>query len=261
MKKTDNTSLIFDLRLFGSQREALLEILDSWLSSRVGLKVILTPNPEQVVQAEQNPDFKQVLQRADLLLPDGIGLVFAARFLSLLDQAQPIKQRITGISVVEDLLARAWQRDLEVLVIGGRDYSPGSYFACRQLKVHWTAGYEDAARPNKQEERAVIQLIEKLKPKLVFVALGAPRQEFWLEQHRDLLENNGVKIAMAVGGSFDYLLGKVGRAPDLVQRLGMEWLYRLWQEPWRFKRQLRLVTFSWLTIKSAIKNIKQTTDK
>ena len=95
-------------------------------------------------------------------------------------------------------------------------------------------------------------MIKQIKPRLVFVALGAPTQELWIAQHRNLLRKNNVEIAMAVGGSFDYLLNKVPRAPRWMQKLGLEWLFRLIIEPWRIKRQLRLIGFIALTIKKAI---------
>ena len=252
MKKTDDTALLFDLAIFSRRKGELLGIFENWLNEAQRLYVIYTPNPEQVVQSRGNEQFKQVLKEADLLLPDGVGLVVASRFLSLFNKAEPLSERIAGVDTAESLLDIARQRDLQVLVVGGRNYSPEDYFAYKGAKIDWTSGYQDALQPTSSEKRALEARVKKTKPDLVFVALGAPTQELWIDQHRALLSRNKVKIAMAVGGSFDYLLNKLPRAPYWFRRLGLEWLFRLIIEPWRLKRQLRLVVFIALTIKKAI---------
>lgn len=254
MKNTDNTSLLFDLSIFSSEKTALLSELEKWLQQAAGLKVIYTPNPEQIVQTRGNSSFQAALKKADLLLPDGVGLVMAAKFLSLFGKAKPLSERIAGVEVVADLLEIALRQQLEVLVIGGRGYSPRDYFAYKGAKINWLPGFEDIQHPTRGEKSKLNKKIAKLKPDLVFVALGAPDQELWIEENRDLLSKNKVRLAMAVGGSFDYLLGKVPRAPYWFRKLGLEWLFRLIMEPWRFKRQLRLVTFMNLTIRKAFKN-------
>lgn len=254
MKKTDGKELLFGLNLFSKQKTSLLKILQKWLKASNQLHLVMTPNPEQIIQSRGNSDFKQALQQADLLLPDGVGLVLAARFLAKFDKAQPIVARIAGVEVVADLLAMARQLDAAVLVVGGRDYSPADYFAYKGLKVNWTPGFTNALQPTQKEQQQLQQLIRKLKPAVVFVALGAPTQELWLVENRDLLEKNGVRIAMAVGGSFDYLLGKVPRAPYWWRKLGLEWLFRLLVEPWRWKRQLRILVFLGLIISELIRD-------
>lgn len=269
MKNTVDSTLLFDLNVFSSTKQSLLKNLQRWLkegqwnfsqqspaserspSLDSDLKVIYTPNPEQVVQSRGDLGFKRVLQEADLLLPDGIGLVLASRFLAKFDKAQPIAERIAGVDVVADLLEMAHQLDGEVLVVGGRDYSPSDYFVYKGLKVNWTPGFANALQPTKKEQQQLDKHIKKIKPTLVFVAFGAPAQELWLVENRALLEESGVRIAMAVGGSFDYLLGKVPRAPFWWQKLGLEWFYRLLHQPWRGKRQLRLVHFILLTLRTA----------
>jgi len=252
MKKIDSTALLFDLALFSNRRVDLLSILEKWLDEAQGLHVVYTPNPEQIVQSRGNKKFRQVLEEADVLLPDGVGLVIASRLLSLLDKSKPLSERIAGVEVVADLLELARQKELKVLVIGGRNYSPEDYFAHEGAKIDWTPGYKNALKPTLSEKRELESKIKEIRPDLVFVAFGAPTQELWIKQHRALLSKNKVKIAMAVGGSFDYLLNKVPRAPYWFRKLGLEWLFRLVVEPWRLKRQLRLVAFMVLTIKKAI---------
>ena len=253
MKNADNTSLLFDLDIFGRRKAELLKMLEKWFNEGDQLHLVYTPNPEQIVQSRGNKDFKQVLQQADLLLPDGIGLVFAARFLSIFGKAKPIAERITGVSIVADLLKLAKEKDLEVLVVGGREYSPSDYFAYQGLKVHWQSGYQDVRRPTSDENKQLQAKIKEIKPDIVFVAFGAPFQELWLAKNKNLLEKNKVKLGMAVGGSFDYLLDKISRAPYWMRKIGLEWIFRLIIEPWRIKRQLRLVSFMFLIIKTLFK--------
>ncbi|MBU0576817.1 WecB/TagA/CpsF family glycosyltransferase [Patescibacteria group bacterium] len=247
MKKTYSTSLLFDLNIFSRRKSSLLEILGKWLKENNGLKVIYTPNPEQIVQSRGNDKFKQALQRADILLPDGMGLVIASRFLSFFHQTQPLFERIAGVEVVESLLEMAHQQGSRVVVIGGRDYSPEDYFAYNRAKIYWTPGFKNVYQPTAVEKKHLEEFLVQVQPDLVLVAFGAPAQELWIDQHRDLLQKNGIKIAMAVGGSFDYLLGKIPRAPYWFKKLGLEWLFRLIIEPWRLKRQLRLISFVGLT--------------
>jgi len=248
MKKTDNTSLLFDLNVFSRRKNSLLNLVKTWLQENGTLKVIYTPNPEQIVQSRGNEEFRLVLQKADVLLPDGVGLVVASKILAFFKKVQPLHERIAGVEVAEDLLELARQRELEVLVIGGRNYSPEDYFAYKGAKINWTHGFKDISLPTLNEKRQLEEKIVKIKPTIVFVAFGAPAQELWIEQHRVLLQQNGVRIAMAVGGSFDYLLGRVPRAPYWFRKLGLEWLFRLIIEPWRLKRQLRLVKFLGIVI-------------
>ena len=254
MKKTDSKALLFDLTIFSNRKSDLLKVLDKWLKEENKLHTIYTPNPEQVVQSRGNSEFLTALQQADILLPDGLGLVIASKFLAFFNQKKSLAEKIAGVEVVKDLLDMASQRDLEVLVIGGRGYSPEDYFSYQGAKINWTPGYKQALKPTSQEEKQLEGMIKKIKPDVVFVAFGAPTQELWIEQHQVLLTKNKVKIAMTVGGSFDYLLNKVPRAPYWFRKLGLEWLFRLIIEPWRLKRQLRLIAFIVLTIKKAIEN-------
>lgn len=238
------------------------------------LHLIMTPNPEQIIQSRGQDQLSQrflaALQSADLLLPDGVGLVLASRFLG-----RPIQEKVSGVWLVSELLKIAANQDLTTLVIGGKDYDKDhdkhhdADHDCEHLfsdfkgktsknktlknktsknKIKWTPAYRDVTQPTREEQLALQTKLRQLKPDLVFVAFGAPQQELWLAENRQLLEENGVKIAMAVGGSFDFLFGKVKRAPRLVRQLGLEWLFRLIQEPWRWKRQTRLIKFIFLTL-------------
>ncbi|HRN71205.1 MAG TPA: WecB/TagA/CpsF family glycosyltransferase, partial [Candidatus Woesebacteria bacterium] len=114
-------------------------------------------------------------------------------------------------------------------------------------------GVSDIHNPKKEEEEKIFSIVADYKPQILFVAFGSPYQELWLYHHADRLQ--GI-ICMGVGGSFDFLTGRVKRAPMLIRRLGLEWFFRLIVEPWRWKRQLRLVEFVYLIGKQRLGLLK-----
>lgn len=211
------------------------------------LKLIMTPNPEQIMLARREKRFLKLLQEADVLLPDGQGLVWASG----------VKTRLTGSDSVKEILKIAREKKLKVLLIGGNYQAnkgnqliiPGT----KENMIFYTKGYQNITKVDQNEEKTVELLISTIKPDIVFLAFGAPKQEEWLVNHRDLLAKNQVKLAMVVGGSFDFLLNKVKRAPFLWQKLHGEWLWRLIQEPKRLKRQLVLPQFAFLVVTGRIK--------
>lgn len=234
--------------------------------------IIFTPNPEQIVLASENSQFREYLSQADLLLPDGAGLVLASRLLAASARAIPIPERITGIDLVAALLEKAVTEKKKVLVVGGRGYGKNQVagqvipentsklnvlseflpeMAVNDPEWYWLEGYNDVENPTKLEEKQVSQVIKKLKPDYVFVALGAPYQERWLLEHRTLLEETHAAVGIAVGGTFDVLTGQLERAPEWMQRSHLEWLYRLKQEPWRWRRQTKLLLF----VKEAVQEL------
>lgn len=128
-------------------------------------------------------------------------------------------------------------------------------------QVWWLSGYQDVTRPSPQEEQRVLDAIKNLKPAVVFVAFGAPHQERWAASHLKTCFESGARVVMVVGGAFDFLLGKSQRPPSWVQQLGFEWLFRLLQEPWRWRRQLRLIRFAWLVTVQAMLTSSQKIQK
>ncbi|MAF20811.1 MAG: hypothetical protein CMI55_03970 [Parcubacteria group bacterium] len=185
---------------------------------------IVTLNPEFLVKAQKDQSFKQILNQADLALPDGIGLIFAAWFLG-----QSLKQRIAGVDLMEKICQKAAQNGWPVCLIGGQ--SDIAQKAGANLKKKYP-GLE----------------INQNNPKILFVALGAPKQEKWIVEN--LKNIPSVKLAIGVGGSFDFISGQVRRAPRLIRFLGLEWLWRLMRQPWRIKRIFRaIIIFPWLVLK------------
>jgi N-acetylglucosaminyldiphosphoundecaprenol N-acetyl-beta-D-mannosaminyltransferase len=250
MKNTYKQGKLLQLSLFGKRKSDLLIILKKWLqvvSNDKRMRVIFTPNAEQAVQAYEDESFRELLSQADLLLPDGSGVVLASRWFPVVGQ-QPLREWIPGVDVAKHLFELAATNDSQVAVIGGRGYqefSEGSFA--------WHEGYQDISNPTSNEQRAVEAFIRKVKPAILLVAFGAPHQERWVVKNRQLLEQVGVKVVMVVGGALDMLSGKLPRAPQWLRSLGLEWAFRLYQEPWRWKRQLRLVKFAWLVVSGRVR--------
>jgi N-acetylglucosaminyldiphosphoundecaprenol N-acetyl-beta-D-mannosaminyltransferase len=265
MKKNDSSVNILGLSLFGSNKEQLLALLKNKIYNSNKISYIYTPNPEQVVQSRGHDEiskrFLQALNDANILLPDGIGLVLASNYLYARKKIQkPLSERITGADVttnIIEILGQSTQKLIgrrpNALLIGGRGYSELRLAQLSDqygVSLVWEPAYQDVANQTDSETQHIIKKIAQIKPKVVFVAFGAPYQEIWLHEHRAELEKAGVVIGMAVGGSFDFLLGITPRAPVLMQNLGLEWLFRLLIQPWRWRRQLRLLEFCWIVAKS-----------
>lgn len=213
---------------------------------------LFTPNPEILVQAYEDVSFYTVLKHADVLIPDGMGLVWASKWLTPVGQ-NAIPERVAGTDVVSALLDFSAKHHWRVLVVGGRDYVPSATAAPQLLaglpgEVYWLPGFASVTAPTETETETLKTELQNLKPAMVFVAFGAPAQELWITQTLPELKTAGVKLAMSVGGAFDFLLGNVARAPKLLQVLGLEWIYRLARQPWRWRRQLKLIEFVKLAV-------------
>ena len=233
---------IFDLDFFAGTKKEFVEVLTEKMnSSQLSPIIVYTPNTEQVVLTKSDPGFKEILQRGEYRIPDGMGIVTASRLLSFFTRQAPLPERIAGTDVVETLIKLNSKH--KILLIGGREYE-----SKLPANITWTEGYCDVSKPTDEEEHRLEQLIRKTRPQIVFVAFGAPVQERFIYKHFDVLLNNKVALVMVVGGAFDFLLGKVQRAPQWMQRSGFEWLFRLVQEPWRWKRQIRIIQFQWILL-------------
>lgn len=209
-----------------------------------GLSMVFTPNSEILVDAVKDPYFTQVLNSGNLVIPDGIGVVIASKFYGM-----PMKERVTGYDLMCKLIAIAHNKDKSIYFIGGKEgvaeeAALNIIQKYKDIKIlGWHNGYFD-----EEEEKTIINNIIELKPDIVFVALGAPKQEKWIYENRHKLP---VKIAMGVGGSIDVLANRVKRAPSFYQKAGLEWFYRLMKEPRRFLRVLKLPKFILLSLYDA----------
>jgi len=201
-----------------------------------GRKVIVTPNAEIIMAARKNTDFMEMLNKADICLPDGIGVVIASRILG-----NPLIERTTGFDFMMKILKMAEKQDLSVFLLGGK---PGvAQKAAAQLKVMFRgleiSGTHHGYFKNEEEDK-IIEIINDNKPDILLVAMGFPKQEKFMIENKEKLN---FRVAIGVGGSFDVLSGNVNRAPDFMQKAGLEWLFRLITQPWRFKRMTVLPLF------------------
>ena len=217
-----------------------------------GQHIITTPNPEIIVAVQHDPEFRAILNRAALALPDGIGLMLAARFLGM-----PLKERIAGSDFVWDLARLAAKNGCTVYLLGAR---PGiTHAAAAKLTSQFPslkiAGAESGPprdrhpEPREGSHTDVCEKIRAAAPDILLVALGHGKQEKWIAAH--LHELPSVKVAMGVGGAMDFIAGRVRRAPQVLRLLGLEWLWRLFLQPWRLPRIYRAVMkFSLLVLQA-----------
>ena len=196
-----------------------------------GFHYVVTPNPEFILAAKKNEEFRTVLNNADLALADGIGVVYAARILG-----RPLKGKVPGIDFAQGLLARMAQSGKSLFLLGAK---PGvAEQAAENLRRRYPGlqicGTHDGYF---QEDAPVAEAVRASGADVLFVCLGAPKQELWMSRNGP---SSGVKLAVGLGGSLDVFAGTVERAPESWQKAGMEWLYRLIREPNRFGRMARL---------------------
>lgn len=200
------------------------------------LHQVATVNPEFVMRAQRDPDFARVLDGADLCLPDGTGVVWAAR-----RQGCGVGQPVAGTDLVEPIAAMCAQAGFRLFLLGARpgvaaDLAGRLKSRHSALEVATHAGGPEAAH-----DAETLPLIEKHRTDVLLVAFGAPSQEMWIERMRDRL---AVSVAMGVGGAFDYLTGRVPRAPVWMRNAGLEWLVRLAYQPWRVRRMAVLPVYA-----------------
>ncbi|HLC76191.1 MAG TPA: WecB/TagA/CpsF family glycosyltransferase [Candidatus Peribacterales bacterium] len=200
---------------------------------------IATPNPEMLVEATKNPQFKNVLQRTSLNIPDGIGLVWAMK-RGQCGATQPT--RITGTDLLQRIASsesRLCPPEKIFLLGAAPGIAERAADALRVLNPSIKEIGVWSGSPSKADEEEIVRRINAFSPTLLFVAFGAPAQDLWIA--RNLTKLPCIKIAMGVGGAFDFLAGKRRRAPQWMQKGGIEWLWRLACEPRRIGRILNAV--------------------
>ncbi len=211
---------ILGVRIDNVSMGEALEKIEKFLNDRVQ-HYIVTPNPDLLIKAQKDEEFRKILNKADLSVADGMGIIFASWLMG-----QPLKGRVVGVDLVQDLRFKNY--DLRIFLLGGFNG------AAQKIAQGWPAvvGFSEEV-----DSAELFARINQCQPNLLLVALGAPKQEKWIAQN--LAKIPSVKVAIGVGSAFDLLSNQIKRAPRFFQTLGLEWLWRLFREPRRFKKAWR----------------------
>lgn len=248
---------ILGIPIFSSPRDVVLKTITGWVEGKTpksGVSLVFTPNSEMLVEAKKDKDFENVLKQADMNIPDGVGLVIASRILDQnISASQPSRLvNLAGTDLGKDLFMMAVQRGWRVYLLGAREriaQKAGEALEITARESGKEVNPRFAWKAGRPEDVDAVKEINEFKPDLLFVALGHKKQESWLLAHKDILS---AKVGFGIGGAFDFWSGTIKRAPEWIRKLGFEWLYRLIQEPWRWRRQLRLFEFGWLVFKARL---------
>jgi N-acetylglucosaminyldiphosphoundecaprenol N-acetyl-beta-D-mannosaminyltransferase len=281
-----NKKNILGVGITNASKDEVLEYIVKNLENFKKKLFIVTPNPEFLVLASKNSSFKNILNNADLALTDGVGVMIAAEIMG-----EPLKERFAGVELVENLCKRVAEKPITVGFLGGRGGVAELAAECLlkkhpKLKIAFVgeeyptvrqSRVSDVARLQRAKEQSLkssslnksrlpsdtqptfnssengLSYVNDGKVDILFVAFGAPKQEVWIDKN---LEKIPVKVAVGVGGAFDYISGKIPRAPGFMRNIGLEWLFRLVVQPWRIKRQLALFEFVWLVVKEKLSKTK-----
>jgi len=253
-------------------KKETLKIIEEKIRNKVST-FLVTPNPEMIIESEKDEDFKKLLQSTDIQVADGIGILWATRFLTIPLKLnikttkliaiwqtfyslcsiifyppfiqKHIPERICGSDLFWDIIKMCDKNKKRPFFLGA---APGVAFDVRDKVLNLYPNIQIAGaysgNPIPENDEQMRYYIEKSKADIVFVAYGAPKQEFWIQ--RNLKEFSKPKMCIGVGGTFDFVTGKKKRAPKIMRKFGLEWLFRLFIEPTRY---IRIYTATWKFIK------------
>lgn len=202
---------------------------------------VIAVNPEKIMKSQTDETLRSLINGSTFQIPDGVGVLLASKL-----KGGNITSRVTGVEMMGYLLHLAEQKGLRVFFYGAKEEVVSKAIETIQIEHPnlVVAGYENGYE---QDNEKIVKHIQDTEADMLFVALGSPKQELWIREHKDELP---VKVFQGVGGSFDVWAGNVERAPEFFRNYGMEWLYRLIKEPKRFKRQLALPKFLYAIVRS-----------
>lgn len=232
--KTDIMGLQFDNITMEEALDAAKALLQGEHAARV-----VTPNAEIAYEALHDENMRTLLNSAELMLPDGAGVVLASKILKT-----PLKQKVAGVDFADGLLGVLETTGQSLYLLGSKP-GIGELAAQKMMQKHPRLKIAGIADGYFQDEAPVIDKINASGADVLFVCLGAPKQEQFMARHQKTLH---VKLMAGLGGSLDSFAGTVKRAPKWMIRLNLEWLYRLIKEPKRFKRMLRLPKYLWAVV-------------
>lgn len=231
-----NRSAIWGIAVDNISVDYALGRIKSWMLQDRGGRYIVTLDALSALRAKEDPYFRNIVRGADLVLPDGKGLIAALKILG-----NPVAQRIPGIDFIERMCRLASTEGWPVFFLGGK---PGvAEKAAEKLKGQYPGLIIGGTRNGYIEDHEMASVIEDIRStgaRFVFVGMGVPKQEIWMSSTGKMLENT---VSIGIGGSFDVISGDLKRAPVSLQKAGLEWLFRLIQEPWRWSRVRRLPIF------------------
>ncbi len=230
---------------------------------------IATPNPEMVLSARKNQKFKEILNNTDLNIPDGIGILWAADYLKKTanNKSKVIKvlkgligmlkimirpssftvlpERVTGTDMME-LICKNIADSRKIYLLGGTPGIANKTASILKKKWHTNIVGTNSGSADESAEDEIVKDINRSRADILFVAFGAPKQELWIA--RNLEKFQSVKVVIGIGGAFDFISGNIKRAPSIMRKLGIEWLYRLILQPSRIKRIINATIVFPLTI-------------
>ncbi len=240
--RTWKRQTILGLPVDGITYDQWMEQLDSWVKNATFTHHVCTVNPEFMMIAQKDTIFAGVLKRASICVPDGVGLLWASKRLG-----EPLPQRVTGSDGVPRIAQEASERGWKLFFLGAADgvaQKAADVLREKHPNLHIVGVY--AGSPSPDEEEAIVQMVNDSGADILLVAYGAPKQDLWIARNLPRLT---CKMAMGIGGSFDFIAGIVPRAPIWMQKNGLEWLYRLYLQPSRIGRMTRLPRFVWAVIR------------
>lgn len=230
--------------------DSVLEKFNEFLTSNFGLKIISPLNLECIMKARANNELKRFLnEKSNLNTIDGVGIINALKLYNI-----KFGRRVCGSDLVLELAKLCSEKNKKYFILGSAEN------ISQQAKMNLKEKYPELEIENysppyskeltfyEDENAKIRNILRAYKPDVLCVAFGAPKQELWIDKNLDFLNSIDVKIAISVGGTFDFVAGKVKRAPSLFQNNGMEWLYRCYKEPHRFKRQITTIPLYYILV-------------
>lgn len=234
---------IFGVKIHNITFDEAVKEVETYLEGNQ-LRAIYTPNPEIVMGAKEDNRLRELLNKGDLITADGIGLIYASRV-----KKRPLKERVTGLDLSIKLLNMANENNYSLYLLGGKDGVAKA--AAENIKKDYPniriAGYHHGyfkgshtGYNSHEEEMEVIEDINHSNPDIIFVGLGFPRQEIWIDSNKEKIRG---KVIIGNGGVMDILSGNLKKTPEFIRKIGFEWLHRLIREPSRIKRQMVIPKF------------------
>lgn len=230
----DNNIQILHIPFANTTQQKLIEEINKRLTQEQKC-FIVTANPEIVMYANKNENYKRAILTADYIVPDGIGVIIASKILQT-----RLAERIAGFDLMKDILKIANEHSYRVFLLGAKEN------VVRKTATNIQGKYPNVTIVGFHHgfftlnDEKIVEMVKATQPDIIFVALGYPRQEQWIQQFITQFDKG---LFIGVGGSFDVIAGKVKRAPSFWRKLNLEWLYRLLKQPSRWRRMLQLPLF------------------